>query len=76
MRNSFDTGTHQGKHRKTCAVCGRDYYESLIGSCPAREKEKVCMYCCRSCGNSYKGDMGQGCREKDRRRAEKRKRAG
>jgi hypothetical protein len=26
------------------------------------------MYCCRLCGNSYKGFMGWGCRVKDEAR--------
>lgn len=52
-------------YRRNCSICVRSFYDSLVGLCPERDGRQVCMYCCRMCGNSYKGDMGWGCRVKD-----------
>ena len=55
--------------RLKCAVCGRDYYDSVIGKCPKRPDKIICMYCCMTkCKNSYRveGQIGQRCRATER----------
>lgn len=65
----------QTSHRQLCHVCGRRYYDSLVGTCPERGDRHICMYCCRMCEQHYTepGQIGQGCRVKDALRAEKRR---
>ena len=62
-------------HRRRCHLCVREFYDSLVGPCPERGGRQVCMYCCRMCENHYTvpGQIGQGCRVKDRLRAEMRR---
>ena len=77
MRTEFDHNAAQSKHREKCSICGREWYDSLVGVCPERGR-KVCMYCCRRlCEESYRlpGQIGQRCRAWDRKKAEKRGRA-
>ena len=64
MRTSFDMEAHQGTYRLRCALCGREWHDSIVGKCPEREIH-VCMYCCRMCEHHYRGEMGQGCRVRD-----------
>ena len=66
MKSDFDLAKHQGSHRIKCSVCGRDWYDSLIGKCPERDRN-VCMYCCRMCEKHYTmpGQIGQRCRAKE-----------
>ena len=67
MRTSFDMEAHQGTYRLRCALCGREWHDSLVGKCPEREIH-VCMYCCRRlCDKSYTlpGQIGQRCRARD-----------
>lgn len=61
-------------YRRKCSVCGREYYDSVVGPCPERDGRQWCMYCCRICPEHYSlpGQIGQRCRAKDRARAEKR----
>ncbi len=72
MRTSFDMAAGQGTYRLRCAFCGREWHDSIVGKCPERGIH-VCMYCCRLCGNSYKGIMGWGCRAKDAARTKEKK---
>lgn len=57
-------------YRRKCSVCGREYYDSVIGPCPERYERQICMYCCRMCEEHYTvpGQIGQRCRAKDRAR--------
>lgn len=57
-------------YRRKCSVCGREYYDSVVGPCPERDGRQVCMYCCRMCEQHYTvpGQIGQRCRAKDRER--------
>ena len=67
MRTSFDMEAHQGTYRLRCALCGREWHDSIVGKCPEREIH-VCMYCCRRlCDKSYTlaGKIGQRCRAWD-----------
>ncbi len=67
MRTSFDMESHQGTYRLRCALCGREWHDSIVGKCPEREIH-VCMYCCRRlCDKSYTlpGQIGQRCRAWD-----------
>ena len=59
--------------RLKCAVCGREYQDSVIGMCPKRPGTAVCMYCCRKCKSNYTvpGFSGQRCRERDKAREAK-----
>ena len=69
MESDFDLARHQGNYRAKCSVCGRDWYTSLIGKCPERERN-ICMYCCRMCQHSYQSRLGgRACRVKDQERA-------
>ena len=69
MRTDYNTGKAQKTSRVNCSICVRSFHDSLVGPCPERDGRQVCMYCCRLCGNSYKGFMGWGCRVKDAVRA-------
>lgn len=57
-------------YRRKCSVCGREFYESVVGPCPERGGRQWCMYCCRICPEHYSlpGQIGQRCRAKDRAR--------
>lgn len=58
-------------YRRTCSICVRQFYDSLIGPCPERDGRQVCMYCCRRlCDQSYTlpGQIGQRCRARDAER--------
>lgn len=68
MRKEFDMEEHQSARRIICTLCGRKWYPSLAGPCPEREERNVCMYCCRMCRHHYRGEVGQGCRVKDKKR--------
>ena len=65
----------RASYRRKCHICGREWYDSLIGPCPERDGRQVCMYCCRLCEHHYRepGQIGQGCRVKDAARAGGRK---
>ena len=53
-----------------CVACGREMYESTIRDCPVKPGNKVCLYCCRRCGRSYKGPAGTwGCRAFDEKKS-------
>ena len=54
--------------QRTCSLCVRQFYDSLIGPCPDRDGRQVCMYCCRMCGQSYFTGMGWGCRAKEKKK--------
>lgn len=67
MRTDYDLTGSQGTYRLRCALCGREWHDSLVGKCPEREIH-VCMYCCRRlCDQSYTlpGQIGQRCRARD-----------
>lgn len=58
----------QEKHyyNKHCGVCNRDYYESVVGTCPVSGRA-TCMYCCRMCEEHVHGFIGQECRKRKKR---------
>lgn len=67
MRTEFDLTGSQGTYRLRCALCGREWHDSIVGKCPEREIH-ICMYCCRRlCDKSYTlpGQIGQRCRAWD-----------
>ena len=57
-------------YRRKCSVCGREYYDRVVGPCPERGGRQWCMYCCQMCPEHYSlpGQIGQRCRAKDRAR--------
>lgn len=74
MRTEFNLSADQSAYRQLCPLCGRRWYESIVGVCPHTGR-RICMYCCRrACTQWYLTPTGQGCRERDRRREEERAR--
>lgn len=44
-----------------CNSCKREYNPCSMRVCPISGKPS-CIYCCRKCKESYKADVGEGCR--------------
>ena len=64
LTTAEDVNAWQAKnnYRRFCSTCVREYYDSLVRTCPVSGRD-ICMYCCRSCYEADRDGASLGCRK-------------
>lgn len=64
MTTAEDVNAWQAKnnYRRFCSSCVREWYDSLVRTCPVSGRD-VCLYCCQGCDGAVRDGASLGCRK-------------